>query len=273
MAAREPMTEKRRHTLRGTATLDERLHWDFDRRLAWSNEEEAFVLRLSHYEDFEDERAHKEQAPRLQRNGVGWLVRRDKRWFLDLDAMRRFAPQVTDFPWLHGVIEVAPKITRKDEGKGRIFTFEITEEHMNETTPKRIFLSHKGVDKSVVRTYHRMLTELGFNPWLGEEAMIAGTNLERALLQGMKDSCAAIFFVTANYRDEGYLATEVDYAVAEKRRKDERFAIITLVLGGGRIEIPGLLKTYVWKTPRYDFEALQEILKALPIRLPSPIWK
>jgi hypothetical protein len=268
------MTRRSRHTLRGTATLDEKLHWDFSRTLAWPNEDEAFVLILSHYEDFTEERAHKEQAIRLERNGVTWIVRRDKRWYLNLDLMRQRHPRVTDFPWLRGVIEVTPKVTKKEDGDGLVFTFEITEEYMNEIAPKKIFLSHKGIDKERVRQYFAMLRELGFEPWLDDEAMAAGVPLERALLQGMKDSCAAIFFVTPNYKDEGYLATEIEYAIQEKRRKGDRFAIITLALGeAGDSKIPELLHRFVWKSPQSQFQALQEILRALPIKLPAPMWR
>ena len=51
--------------------------------------------------------------------------------------------------------------------------------------------------------------------------MSAGVSLERALQQGMSDSCAAIFFITPDHNDEKYLASEIDYAIAKKtpRRK------------------------------------------------------
>ena len=54
--------------------------------------------------------------------------------------------------------------------------------------------------------------------------------LDRALRQCFRESSAAVFFVTPNYVDEKYLATEIDYAIAEKQEKGERFAIITLAL-------------------------------------------
>jgi hypothetical protein len=44
-----------------------------------------------------------------------------------------------------------------------------------------------------------MLQELGFDSWLDEEAMSAGTELERGILRGFKDSCAALFFITPNF--------------------------------------------------------------------------
>ena len=72
---------------------------------------------------------------------------------------------------------------------------------------------------------------LGLSPWIDED-MPAGTELERELQQGMKQSCASVFFVTPSYVDEKYLRAEVNYAIAEKRERDASFAIITLLLPG-----------------------------------------
>lgn len=140
----------------------------------------------------------------------------------------------------------------------------------------KVFLSHKGADKPLVRKYKDALSTLGFDVWLDEDAMPAGTALHRGILQGFKDSCAAIFFITPNYKDEGFLETEVNYAIDEKMSKGERFAIITLVFSddNGMIgTVPDLLKTYVWKQPKDDLMAIQEIIKALPIELGEPRYK
>lgn len=133
----------------------------------------------------------------------------------------------------------------------------------------KIFLSHKGADKEMVRQYKKTLEVLGYDVWLDEDAMPAGTQLHRGILQGFKDSCAAIFFVTPNYIDKGFLETEVNYAIDQKMEKGDRFSIITLLFSAdGRIgSVPDLLKTYVWKQPDNDLEAIQEIVKALPVKL------
>lgn len=142
-------------------------------------------------------------------------------------------------------------------------------------TPMKIFLSHKGADKGIVREYKKILEELGFDPWLDEDAMSAGTELERGILKGFNDSCAAIFFITPNFKDENYLATEVDYAIAEKRNKGDKFSIITLVFekDGQKGTVPNLLHRYVWKEPKNDLEALKEILRALPVKVGDIYWK
>lgn len=142
-------------------------------------------------------------------------------------------------------------------------------------TPMKVFLSHKGIDKPKIREFKDALQLLGFDPWLDEDAMSAGVELERSLMQGFKDSCAAIFFITPSYVDENYLASEINYAIAEKRKKGNKFSLIALVLDidGNKGVVPDLLQPYVWKEPRSDLEALTEIIKALPVKVGDVYWK
>jgi hypothetical protein len=140
----------------------------------------------------------------------------------------------------------------------------------------KIFLSHKGLDKKLVTDFKETLRLLGYDPWIDEDALPAGSNLERGLLKGMQDSCGAVFFITPSFKDEGYLATEVDYAVREKRQKADKFAIVTLqfVDDNGNIgTIPELLTHYVWKKPKTHFEALREIIRALPVKVGDIDWR
>lgn len=148
-------------------------------------------------------------------------------------------------------------------------------EHFMGMAPMKLFLSHKGADKSLIREFKKTLEELGFSPWLDEDAMSAGVELERGILKGFEESCAAIFFVTPSYKDENYLATEIDYAISQKRKKGEKFAIVTLVLttDGMKGEVPALLHRYVWKEPQNDLEAIREIVRAIPVKLGDAFWK
>src|SRR5207245_3399448 len=66
----------------------------------------------------------------------------------------------------------------------------------------KIFLSHKSVDKPLVYRYYHALKTLGFDPWLDERNMPAGANLEREVLRGFEESCAAVFFITDSFKDE-----------------------------------------------------------------------
>jgi TIR domain len=140
--------------------------------------------------------------------------------------------------------------------------------------PLKIFLSHTGADKPLVRQFKGTLSYLGFDPWMDED-VVAGMEVERAILQGFKDSCAAVFFVTPRFKDENYLRTEVNYAIDQRRLKGERFAIITLVFeeDGQKGDIPELLKYYVWKEPKSPLEALRAILEALPVKLGEVSWR
>jgi hypothetical protein len=142
-------------------------------------------------------------------------------------------------------------------------------------SPKEIFLSHKTVDKPLVREIAETLTACGLAPWLDEDKMPAGVPLERALLDGFKGSCAAVFFVTKDFKDERFLATEIDYSLAEWRTKGDRFSIVTLVLsehGGVVPNVPELLRRFVFKEVR-DVQIIRQIVLALPIKLGSVVWK
>ncbi len=142
------------------------------------------------------------------------------------------------------------------------------ESDMTISNSKMVFLSHKGVDKEFVIDFKNSLALLGYDPWLDEDAMPAGTPLERGILKGMQDSCGVVFFITPSFKDDGFLETEINYAISEKRKKDDKFAIIALQFDdddGNPGEIPELLKAYVWKKPKSPLEALREIIRALPV--------
>lgn len=136
----------------------------------------------------------------------------------------------------------------------------------------RIFLSHKSADKPIVLRYYNALNKLGFEPWLDQPDMPAGTNLERGILDGFEKSCAAVFFITENFKDESYLATEVDYAIAQKRKKGKKFSIITLRYPNSS-PVPGLLTPYIYKDVQNDLDGFNEVVRALPIELGPIRWK
>ncbi|WP_204369086.1 toll/interleukin-1 receptor domain-containing protein [Methylocucumis oryzae] len=219
----------------------------------------------------------------LEKNKVNWIGENKGIWWINIEKLYEFIPNLHRIDWLHGVVNSTVEIeyeTRKVFDKEReetLIQLIVTKEEMERSLPKKIFLSHKGVDKPLVRKYSQLLSNLGFEPWLDEDAMVAGVPLERAILQGMKNSCAAIFFVTSNYEDENFLASEVNYAISEKREKKERFSIITLVMrnktDSTKVTVPDLLKQYVWKEPEDDIMAINEIIRALPIRLINIEWK
>ena len=140
----------------------------------------------------------------------------------------------------------------------------------------RIFLSHKGADKPLVRNFSKTLKSLGFDPWLDEDDLASGEKLEKGITARLRGFVRAVFFITPNYQDIGFLATEVDYAIQQERAKGDKFKIILIVFKGKRGisgSVPELLKTRVWKTPSNQLEALRDIIKALPIELGPPGWR
>lgn len=217
----------------------------------------------------------------LVRNKTAWLSRRGNDWYLDLNGLRELAGW-KGVEWMTGTIAVSPEVeTRRrrvfdEEKEETTVTFALSREEIRLAGDKRIFLSHKGVDKPFVRRIESILRLLGFDPWLDEDAMPAGVELERALLAGMKDSCAAVFFVTSNYVDENFLATEINYALSQKRERAERFSIITLAVPSSKRiapTIPDILKTYVWKNTNDELDMLREIVAALPICVGDVRWR
>ena len=141
----------------------------------------------------------------------------------------------------------------------------------------RIFLSHKGANKPVIRPYYRALEAAGFRPWLDEKDMPAGTNPDRGIREGFKDACAVIFFLTPDFKDEKFLKDEINYAKEEERAKGDRFAIITLILrqpgNAGKPTVPDLLRQYVWIEADNHLTSLAKIFEALPIRLGRSKWR
>jgi hypothetical protein len=136
----------------------------------------------------------------------------------------------------------------------------------------KIFLSHKSMDKPLVYRYYHTLKFLGFDPWLDEPNMPVGSNLERELLRGFEQSCAAVFFITENFVDQAYLATEVEYAILQKRKKGNKFAIITLRYTNAS-PVPGLLTPYIYKDVANDLEGFEALVRALPVELGPLRWR
>ncbi|MBG6233499.1 hypothetical protein IWX76_000054 [Pedobacter sp. CAN_A7] len=235
----------------------------------------------------------------------GWLSFDKKKWIINLTGFREifkegivnmierkkgmrqeqegifsgsfYNPTSLKLELFDGTIVIAPEVFHRDVFKGTRTTvnFIFNYDMLIDNQPKRIFLSHKSADKPMVRTYRDMLKALGFDPWMDEDDLIAGDKLHRGIEKGFRDSCAVVFFVTKNYVDEKYLATEVDYALSQKYDKADRFSIITLVISDGDVQpvVPRLLEQYVFKHPKSQFEGLTQILKALPLKLDSISFK
>jgi hypothetical protein len=138
-----------------------------------------------------------------------------------------------------------------------------------------IFLSHKSTDKETVRLYYSALKAAGFSPWLDDENMHAGDQLDRGILDGFKESCAVVFFLTPSFKDELFLAAEINHARRQEREKGGRFRIIPLIVPGTGLDreaVPELLRDYVWIQEDNHLASFTKLVAALPIRLGSPAW-
>lgn len=262
-------------TLMGLITVGGNIVWQsFGPELSRDDPEDGISIRFRGERELLRRKGKAPLQEILELNRVNWLWQKGESWFLDLDRLRAEIPDLGVEGWATGVTLIEPRLVGTIDF-GVIVRFNLYKEDYAVDRLQKVFLSHKSADKGMVREYFRVLKALGFEPWLDEEAMPAGTNLERGLSQGFKDSCAAIFFITPNYLDTNYLATEVDYAIREKRAKGDRFQIVTIVFKDGKDKavVPELLQGYVWKEPSSPLTALEEILRALPIAVGPPEWR
>lgn len=270
--------------LSGSVSAAGTLHWQlFDHVIRDEDEEEEGLHINFHFiGSLKEKQAVKIINTALHDNEVSWIRENKNKWVVDVDKLYEEIPSLYRHEWLKGVVQPQLKIDQRErtvfdkQQKETIVIFSITREILEHSMPKKIFLSHKGTNKPIVEDYYNVLREIGFTPWFDKDALVAGVPLERGLLNGMKESCAAVFFITPDFKDENYLATEIDYAIAEKREKKDKFAIITLVLpgeDGKKGSVPELLKRFVWKEPDNNIQALHEILRSLPIETDTIVWK
>lgn len=265
----------------GMIAIAGNIQWQIRERPIWDDGEEGLFIKFPLFADVKKRNALKPIKNAIEQNNIDWLKEDAGHWLVDLDKLFAKMTNLHPYAWLSGIVEPEIEIETEErevfEKKRETHVqFIITRKEIDLCMPKKIFLSHKGIDKPKVRDYFNILKSIGFNPWLDEDAMVAGVPLERALLDGMKESCASVFFVTPKYEDDNYLASEINYAMAQKRDKGDRFSIITLVLkddDGNKGEVPELLKQYVWKEPSNDLKGLQEIIRALPIEVKNIAWK
>jgi hypothetical protein len=273
------------HYIAGLVVGDETLRWQVLAQFGLDEQLGATItISTRHKSSF---KAAQDLAAILKANSVKWLRPTSQgNWLFNSTVFKEKFPEYAGDAWLTGdllltmdhdyeVVTVNSDGFEYEEARYHC-QFVITQALVEDQMPQKIFLSHKGADKPMVRRYKATLEAVGLKPWLDEDAMLAGTELERALLQGFKDSCAAVFFITPRYRDEGYLATEINYALAERRAKLERFHIITLVIpddDGGVGIVPDLLRPYIYKLPLSELEGFCEIVRALPIAVGPATWR
>jgi hypothetical protein len=245
------------------------------------NDADEFVVRFTLPGRNAPSRLHVVFGEILRRAGIDWIRPSRHLWEVDLDGARA-AFEYFKSGWIRGCVNIEPEITdRTHSGYGKsseetIIVLRFIREVVQLSQEVRIFLSHKGANKPLVSRFYDVLKELGFDPWLDREDIVAGDTVHRELLSGMKASCAAVLFITPEFRDEKYLAHEVNLAMNELTSRAGRFRIISLALeddSGDRGNVPPILHTLAYKEPKSELEALRDILRALPIAVGKPTWR
>lgn len=137
----------------------------------------------------------------------------------------------------------------------------------------RVFLSHRGANKPLIDKVDQALRLLGLNTWFDRDDLAAGDPLVRGVDNAFSYCSAAVFFLSAQFVDEGVVQREVDRAIHEQAMRVDGFRVIPIVLaqhGGCDDRVPAPLRTLVWKTVD-DIDIVPTILKALPESLKAQI--
>lgn len=221
--------------------------------------------RLVTFLDLASAMASEERTRRLSLSGLGQLLGRSKSADVMATAIALVFRPLADLlgDRIREQVEVANPAVRELAG--------VPLDRVPNEGETKIFLSHKSVDKDIVRPFYEVLAELGLDPWLDEKDMKAGDTLHREIADGFDRSCAVVFFVTPNFKDERWLRREVDHAVHRKVERQDRFAIITLAFDGA--EVPRPLQENVWVPVKSHASAVREILRALPIQVGPSRWR
>lgn len=130
----------------------------------------------------------------------------------------------------------------------------------------RIFLSHKGVNKPLIDKVDQALRLIGLKTWFDRDDLAAGDPLVRGVDNAFAECSVAVFFLSGQFADAGVIQREIDRAIHEQAMRADGFRVIPIVLaqhGGSDSQVPGPLKTLVWKTVE-DIDIVPTILKALP---------
>lgn len=101
--------------------------------------------------------------------------------------------------------------------------------------------------------------------------MKAGDTLHREIAEGFDRSCAVVFFITPEFKDERWLKHEIDKAINRKVERGDRFSIVTLVYKG--TNVPRSLQDHLYVNVDNEVTAAKELLRALPLQVGPARWR
>ena len=268
----------------GQPSVNGLIYWDYYGPNTNVGTENEICIKMTFSSRMSERDTVKSFISLIEINNIQWIRYLKPNWIL---SSQKFKNQFQNFifeDWFFGDIAVEPvyEVVAGPVSMGGMpsqttnLSFFLTPEIVMEQTPKKIFLSHKSINKDMVREFKKTLEVVSLEPWLDEDEMPAGTEIHRGIQEGIEKSCAVVFFITPDFEDERFLHNEINYAITQKTKKRSRFAIITLVFKDqdGKVgEIPSSLREYIFKEPNSYFEAFREIIRALPLKIPPAIWR
>lgn len=137
----------------------------------------------------------------------------------------------------------------------------------------KIFLSHKGINKPLVKEIDKTLRILNLKTWFDIDDLKAGDPLISSIDQAFQQCSAAVFFISDDFKYDGVIKMEIELARYASTTREESFKIIPLVLtqhGGTDVNVPPALQTLTWKNVS-DVQIVPTILSSLPISTQSQI--
>jgi hypothetical protein len=155
------------------------------------HEPSGVTITFPIYHQVSLQKAQKELAALLSQNHVEWLRPSSQGlWLFRSDAFKTQFPDYSNETWLRGdiLIPMDHDVRRSGDEDYTYCQFVVTLEVIEEQMPKKVFLSHQGADKPIVRRYKDALESVGIVAWLDEDAMPAGAALEArtfARIQGL----------------------------------------------------------------------------------------
>ena len=143
-------------------------------------------------------------------------------------------------------------------------------------TADHIFISHATADDAFVRDLRQALESLGLSVWVDSRNLRGGDKLARQVEQAIEEARQVIVVLSPNTINSPWVRREIRKALkVEKRRKDEDYRVIPLLLPGVEPRALELwfdeepLAVPIRLGPGGLSEALSRILTALGERLPT----
>ncbi|MEH1905880.1 MAG: toll/interleukin-1 receptor domain-containing protein [Nostoc sp.] len=100
--------------------------------------------------------------------------------------------------------------------------------------PFDVFLAHNSLDKPEIIEIAKYLKANGLNPWLDDEQIFAGDNIQKVVFQGISQSKVGAFFISQNglgtFQENLELGRIIQFFL--RKNKAQGFRVIPILLPG-----------------------------------------